>query len=331
MRDDTAPQIGSYDVDRDALTGEGEPLGGLLAALGLPADTLPADTPEAGWRVLAEARSDVGSVLLGSPADPDRRSWHVAQVSTGHSGRPPRVAVHPDVQPLRRSVAERRAGLVLRWPPITRDLLDVDALAVDIVNEGADRWLPEGGPFHAVASLVPADGPAGSFYFGWASGRERPLPLDPGEYVRVPAPIDSSQWRDARPGPYRIHAFEPSLRMTTVEPLVLELTPELIAAHRPEPLPPAAAADRDRRATEDRLRHVRAYLAARERFPELAAAIRDARDDDDALGRIGRLLGIGDEEAGAVYSMQLRRLRAGDHDVLAGEIESLERRLRELG
>ncbi|RDV45663.1 hypothetical protein DOE76_07510 [Leifsonia sp. ku-ls] len=328
MRDDTAPQIGGYDVDRAALELDGEPLRAILARLGTSTDAIPPTTPPDGWRLMAEAPVGEGSLLLGSPADAARRRWHVAQVS---GSAPARVSVHPDPQPLRQSVAERRAGLAIRWPAITREVLDLDALSVDIVNDGDERWFPDGDAFHVFASLVPSGGGGvGSFYYGWAGGQDHPFPLDPGEYARVPARIDSSQWREARPGPYVVHAFEPSLRLTTDEPLHVELTSELIAAHQPASSSAPPSADSERRSIEDRLVLVRAYLAARERFPELAAAIRDARDDHAALARIADLLGVTDDVAQAVSAMQLRRLRAGAPDVLQGELDSLEQRLREL-
>ncbi|MDN4598603.1 hypothetical protein [Leifsonia virtsii] len=328
MRDDTAPQIGPYDVERSALALDGERLQALLTRIGAPTETLPPATPDDGWRVLAEAPTGEGSLLLGHPADPARSLWHLAHVS---GTEPARVTVQPDPQPLRRSVAERRAGLAIRWPAITRELLDVDALAVDIVNEGAERWFPDDDSFYATASLVPAGGSSGGgFFFAWASGQDRPLPLDPGDYLRVHARIDSSQWRDAQPGPYLIHAFTPTLRLTTAEPLRIELTPELIAAHRPSPHRAPPPAGHERQATEDRLRILHAYRAARDRFPELVDAIRDARDDQAALARIAELLHITDDAAQAVYNLQLRRLRIGPQDLLAIETEALEQRLRDL-
>jgi len=331
MRDDTAPQIGSYDVDRSALAGEGESVEAALRSVGATTDAVPPGTPEAGWRVLAHAPFGEGTVLLGSPADPERLRWHVAQVAASTVHSPARVSFHPEVQPLRPSIAERRGGLVLRWPAVTRELLDLDALTVDVVNAGGERWLPDGDAFLAIASLVPANGRPGSFYAGWTSAQEVAVPLDPGEYARLPARLDGTQWRDARPGPYLVHAFVPSLRMTTDEPLEVELTAEVIAAHPEPPAPEPASADQERRAIESRLGILRAYRAARERIPEVAAAIRAALSDEEALARVADLLGIGEVEAGAVVAMQLRRLRAGGHDVLALEIDDLEQRLRELG
>jgi hypothetical protein len=323
--DDTAPQIGPYDVDRAALALDGEPLPTVLGRIGVPTDTVPPGTSEDGWRVLADGPSGEGSLLLGAPVDGSRRLWHVAHVS----GREPvRISVQPDPQPLRRSVAERRAGLALRWPAITRELLEVDALAVDIVNEGADRW------FRTETSSTPR--PPSSPSVGRAVpsssvGRAgRTARSDPGEYMRVHARIDSSQWRDARPGPYLIHAFTPTLRLTTDEPLHIELTPGLIAAHRAESgsAPPSPA--RERQAAEDRLRILRSYRAARDRLPELVAALRDSHDDREALARIAELLGTADDAAQAVYSLQLRRLRIGARDLLAIEIAELEQHLRDL-
>jgi len=325
VRDDTAPQLGHNDIDRAALSERGTSLVSLLAELGL--DTaVPPDAPPDGWRVLAPGEPDGAPMLLGTPADDDGSAWRVAQPSRPTSG-PAQLNLRPDILPLRPSVAERRAGLVLRWPTVTRDLLDVDALAVDIVNEGAERWMPSGDGLPVFAALVPVGSESAPYFFGFTVGSDIPAPLDPGEYLRTVARVDSSSWERLEPGPHRVRAFSPLLRLTAPETLTVELTAEIIAAHRRQAPRLAPDAPRPHVLAEERLRHVRVMRAGRDAFPQLIDAIRDARDDELALSRIQDILDCAYDEAQAVYNLQLRRARVGYPDVLALEIEALEQEL----
>ncbi|MEV8214653.1 hypothetical protein [Leifsonia sp. NPDC077715] len=329
MRDDTAPQLGQHDIDRATLSERGTSLAALLAELGLdvvvPPDA-PPDAPPDGWRVLTPGEPEGASMLLGTPARDDGSAWRVAQPS-GATGGPAQLNVHPDILPLRPSVAERRAGLVLRWPTVTRDLLDVDALAVDIVNEGAERWMPSGDGLPAFAALVPVGSESAPYFFGFTVGSDLPVPLDPGEYRRTLARVDASSWERLHPGPHRVTAFSPFLRLTSPETLTIHLTAEVIAAHRRQPAHSVPEPQRPRELAEERLRIVRAMRVGRDAFPRLADAIRDLRDDERALSRIQDILGCAYDEAQAVYNLQLRRARVGYPDVLALEIEALEQEL----
>jgi hypothetical protein len=327
VTDDTAPQLGQYDVDPVALAEDGVRLDALLEALGAGGVTVPVDAPQTDWRVLSDI-GDGRTILIGSPAPSDGSGWRVAHLNRNIDGSA-RFSVYPDTLPLRRSVAERRAGLVLRWPAVTRDLLDLDALAVDFVNEGAGRWLPDGDALYAGAVLRPVGGEPQPFSFGFIGGTNPAAALDPGEYVRAIARIDSSAWRAATPGPYQVTAFAPMLRLSTTHPLRVELTAETIDAHRqPDP---RVDAPRPRMLAADRLKHVRVMRAARDAFPELIAAIRDARDDAQALSRIQGILGCDHSEAQAAYNLQLRRARVGYQDILSIDIEELERQVAEEG
>lgn len=326
MRDDTSPQIGSYDVDAEALTGEGEPLAEVLARLGV-SDAAPDDVVPHGWRVLGEPPAGHVPLLIGAPVSSDHRSWWVGQLQAARDGAPVRVSFSPEALPVRPSVSERRGGLALRWPAITRDLADVDLLSIDIVNEGSRRWLPTGDAFHTVASILSADGGRADFFFTW-SGDGGTVPLDPGEFARVIAHVDSHQWRDLTPGPHDIVAYTPSLRLTS-DPLRVDLTADVIEAHRPPPLTPPSAPHDLRHSAANRLRVLYAMRAGREAIAEVIAAIADAADDATALSRIAALLECDPDAAGAVYAMQLRRLRVGRADLLGLEIEGLERTLSE--
>ncbi|MET3566528.1 hypothetical protein ABIC47_002013 [Leifsonia sp. 563] len=325
MRDDTSPQIGSYDVDAAALAGDGEPLVDVLARLGV-SESEGGNVVPNGWRVLGPPPAARVPLLIGAPVSSDHRSWSVGQVYGARDGAPARVSFYPHALPVRPSVAERRGGLVLRWPAVTRELADVDRLSIDIVNEGSTRWLPTGDTFNTFASIVPAVGGVSDLYFGW-TGDGGTVPLDPGDYARVTARIESGRWRDLKPGPHDIVAYTPDLRLTS-EPLRADLTAEVIEAHRPQtnahgapPIP--------RTSTAERVRMLRAMRRAREAITEVAAAVADAPDDATALSRISALLECDTDAAQAVYAMQLRRLRVGKPDVLSGEIEALERALSE--
>ncbi|MFF9563254.1 hypothetical protein ACF1AJ_07905 [Leifsonia sp. NPDC014704] len=326
MRDDTAPQIGSYDVDAGALVGKGEPLADVLARLAVGTSE-PGDVVPDGWRVLGPPPVEEAPLLIGAPVSGDHRSWAVGQVYSARDGALARVSFYPRALPVRPSVAERRGGLVLRWPAVTRELADVDRLSIDIVNEGSTRWLPTGDTFNTFASIVPVGGGLRDLYFGWI-GDGGTVPLDPGDYARVTARIESGRWRDLKPGLHDIVAHTPDLRLTS-EPLRVDLTSGVIAAHRP-PLPHPPPAPHDlRHAAADRLRVLHALRAGRDAIGEVIAAITDAPDDATALSRIATLLECDIDAAGAVYAMQLRRLRVGKTDVLVGEIEALERTLSE--
>lgn len=326
MRDDTSPQIGSYDVDAAALAGDGEPLVDVLARLGV-SDVAPDDVVPNGWRVLGESPAEHVPLLIGAPVSEDHRSWWVGQLHAAGEGAPARVSFYPEALPVRPSVAERRGGLALRWPAITRELADVDLLSIDIVNEGSNRWLPTGDAFHTVASIISVDGGRPDFFFAW-SGDGGTVPLDPGEFARVIAHVDSHQWRGLAPGPHDIVAYTPGLRLRS-EPLRVDLTSDVIEAHRPPHSNPPPAPHDLRHAAADRLRVLHALRAGRDAIGEVVAAITDAPDDATALSRISALLECDTDAAQAVYAMQLRRLRVGKPDVLSGEIEALERTLSE--
>lgn len=91
---------------------------------------------------------------------------------------------------MRASLADRRRGLALRWPAAVRRDAAPDAFAVDIVNTGDVRWEPDGDSFHVMGTAgEPGDG---TVSLGWASmGGMRAVPLDPGEYARVPVQVNS--------------------------------------------------------------------------------------------------------------------------------------------
>lgn len=45
-------------------------------------------------------------------------------------------------------------ALALRWPEVTRSAPDLALLMIDVVNDGAERWHPQGDSFTVFASLT---------------------------------------------------------------------------------------------------------------------------------------------------------------------------------
>lgn len=87
MRDDTSPQIGSYDVDAEALAGDGEPLVDVLARLGV-SEAEGGDVVPNGWRILGPPPAARVPLLIGAPVPSDHRSWSVGQVYGARDGAP---------------------------------------------------------------------------------------------------------------------------------------------------------------------------------------------------------------------------------------------------
>ena len=106
--------------------------------------------------------------------------------------------------------------------------------AVDIVNTGDTRWRPDGDGFLVVGTFTaPGVADAG---FGWAAlGQGRAVPLDPGEYARVPVSIDGAAWKQLKPGPHDLRALLVDLGLTSVTPLRVDLDAETIARRRIPP------------------------------------------------------------------------------------------------
>lgn len=323
---DDAPRIGDLEVDGDALTGDGTTLSELADELACGVDETTAGSPSAGWRVLRRLES--GAVYLGSPVDADHRTWRLAQLHPGEQ--PPVVRVHPDTLVVRPSRAERRQGLVLRWPPFVEEQQDPSELAIDIVNAGATRWTPENEGFRAVGALTAPGGT--EFSFGWvSSAADRAVPLDPGEYARVPVQLQlQSDPTSLEPGPFDLHVVV-ELGLRLAEPLRVELTAELVARqvakqnrHRADPASERRAFDRQIEAEQLR-------VGARRSWPEIAEVVRSAVSDDEALERIAAVLGTTTEQAASVYDASLRAMVRADTDRRDERLQELIRQRDALG
>ncbi|PXA72164.1 hypothetical protein [Cryobacterium arcticum] len=238
---DERPQVGTISVDPGCLEQRGEDLDVLLADLAVQDAERPPGTPSVGWRVLDT--HDGHSTTIGAPVDDDGQWWRVGQIQRG-SGEPVAATVwlHPSSQRRRPSRRDRAAGLVMRWPEVTRSAPDLDLLAIDIVNAGTARWHPQGDSFMVFAELRRPGGPAAGVYFGYVSGQSPAMPLDPGEYARVRVVIDAGQWDAALPGPIEVHAILLDLGLHADDPLTVTVTEQAIQDHLPKRRPPAPPA-----------------------------------------------------------------------------------------
>ncbi|WP_104163211.1 hypothetical protein [Cryobacterium sp. N22] len=239
---DERPQIGMIAVETSVLAQNGIELDVMLTELNVELrGAMPTDTPRLGWRVLTSVNGEVATI--GAPTDDDGQWWRLGQIrpSQGEPG-PRLLALHPTLQRRRPSIRDRAGGLSLRWPAVTREAPDLDLLAIDIVNAGGERWLPQGDSFMVFAALRQPGGPAPGVYFGYVAGQYPALPLDPGEYARVRVVIDAGQWDDAHAGPYEVHAFLVDLGLRGADVLPVELTDHDVQSHLPRrPLPPPPA------------------------------------------------------------------------------------------
>lgn len=328
------PQIGSIVVAPEALAELGESLSTVLARFEAVAPT-PLTTPEGaaplpieGWRVLHRDRG----LVIGAPTDGTGRSWRIARVEPPSDDRPVgRVDIVPDELPLRPSQAERRRGLRLRWPEVTASAPDPERLWIDVVNDGDERWVPNGDGFHVAAAIVrPGNDGVG---FAFVAGRDVACPLDPGDYARVRAHLDLNGLDRLEPGEYEVHAWLVDLSIRTEDPLRVRVSPETIArrraaiAARPAPPTPHDQAAQLR----TRISMLRALVAAREHLPELVELVLEHSGDSEQLtARIAELLGTTSIDATGITAAPLRRFAQPLAGHTETELRELEQMLGEL-
>jgi hypothetical protein len=325
---DDAPRVGDLEVDGDALTGDGMTLSELADELACGVDdATTTEAPSDGWRVLRRLES--GAVYLGSPVDADNRTWRLAQVHPGEQ--PPVVRVHPDTLVVRPSRAERRQGLVLRWPSFVEELADPMQLVIDVVNLGHSRWSPEGDSFHAIGALTePGEV---TFGFAWmSSAQQRAVPLEPGEYARIPVHVqDRATPTELRQGPCDLHVVVVELGLRLTEPLRVELTAEMIArqvAKRNRHRPDAAS---ERRALDRQIDDERVRVDARRSWAAIADVIGSTMSENESIARIAAVLDCTTEQAASVYDSSLRAVGRADADRRDEQLQELIRRRHALG
>ncbi|RIJ43512.1 hypothetical protein DZG00_16685, partial [Clavibacter lycopersici] len=96
--------------------------------------------------------------------------------------------------------------LELRWPTVMTDGGDPEAPVVDVVNVGADRWIPrEGDAFVAIGAFTEPGAPVPGISFAFTGGQRGAVALDPGDSTRVPVAIPAGDWAALRPGPHDLH------------------------------------------------------------------------------------------------------------------------------
>ncbi|MFK4805382.1 hypothetical protein ACI3KX_05920 [Microbacterium sp. ZW CA_36] len=317
---DDHPQLGHADVDRAAIQQPGVVLHALAAEIGARVDEASAEgAPPDGWRVLKRHQS--GQVLIGAPVDAEATVWRVAHVQPVSSDAT--VRVHPETMTLRPSRAQRRQGLALRWPTLMQGASGNDGFAVDIVNTGSHRWIPNGDGFHVVG--VFAEPGETAFHFGWADSAQRTaVPLDPGEYARVSVAIMPNAWERLEPGAHDLHAVLVSLGVRTETALNVHVSREVLGSHRQQRRSQPTPDDR-RRAVDEEVARVRGVLAAAGAFAEVTAAIAASNTDEDAVARLGELLNLGEAAAEVIYNSTLRQLRPGNAAQFYRRLDELHR------
>ncbi|MDQ1218308.1 hypothetical protein [Microbacterium arborescens] len=318
---DDLPQLGSSPVDPAALAEAGVTLEELLTSLGLQLDpyTDAADVPADGWRVLRQAD---GAAFVGAP-DPAREGmWFAGQ---GYPATPERgLHPHDEPIPLRPSPAERRAGLVMRWPSIVAADETATDFAVDIVNTGTERWMPTGDDFQTMGAFTRARDE--SYSFGYMlSGTPAAVPLEPGDYARVAVGLSRDIWHELEPGTVWLHAHSPGLGLHP-EPLRIELTRERIELGRART--PRRDSRRGRAATRrmltERIAAARAARAARPSLVAIAEVVADAESDAEIVERLAALLGCPADDASRIYHSPLSHLGPNEHGRMAAEIAQHE-------
>lgn len=311
-----SPQIGMTDVDADALKEPGVALSVLVDELGARLDgASAADAPTQGWRLLKQNAG--GPFLLGSPVDSAGTSWRVAYVQGDADGA--LVTIHPDTAPLRASRAERARGLELRWPAMMTEGAGTGEYVIDIVNTGTERWLPSGDGFLVVGVLTESGDSA--YQFGWAdSGQHRAVPLDPGEYARVPVSMQNAKWAALQPGRYELQAVLVGLGLRAHSPLVVDLSAEMIARHLERASTRTATPEQRRRSFDTRIAQMSAWLTAGTHVKALTGAVNASTSDEDAIARIRVALDVDEATAHSIYHAPLRELMPSNAPALVRQI-----------
>lgn len=85
--------------------------------------------------------------------------------------------------------------------------------------------------------------------------------------------------------------------------------------------------DEDERRIRDQLMVVDALVRAVDRRGEVFQVIEDSEDEDEAIRRVGQLLGVDEFGSRVVLNLQFRRLTRDQRQVLASEAEELRSKL----
>jgi DNA gyrase/topoisomerase IV subunit A len=85
--------------------------------------------------------------------------------------------------------------------------------------------------------------------------------------------------------------------------------------------------DEDERRTRDELMLLDALVQAMDRREEVFQMIEDSADSDEAIRRVGQLLGVGKLPSRAVLDLQARRFTRDQRQAIASRAEELRSRL----
>jgi DNA gyrase/topoisomerase IV subunit A len=85
--------------------------------------------------------------------------------------------------------------------------------------------------------------------------------------------------------------------------------------------------DEDEQRIRDQLMVVDALVRAIDRRDEVFQVIEDSEDEDEAIRRVGQLLGMDEFCSRIVLALQLRRLTRDQRQALASEAEELRSKL----
>jgi hypothetical protein len=209
----------------------------------------------------------------------------------------------------RTPVDDIRPALELRWPSVMVDGGDPEAPVVDVVNVGAERWIPrEGDALLAFGALTEPGAPAPGIPFAFAGGPRGAVALDPGDSTRVPVAIAADDWAGLRPGAYDLHAALVLPHARRAGPLRVTVTADAIARRRAaSPGRPPTDAEL-RRAHDTRIAWLRTRVAAADALTPLVAEVAGVASRADAVARIRALLGVHEEHAQGLLDVPLRDL-----------------------
>jgi DNA gyrase/topoisomerase IV subunit A len=85
--------------------------------------------------------------------------------------------------------------------------------------------------------------------------------------------------------------------------------------------------DEDERQTRDELMILEALVRAMDRRDEVFQVIDDSEDVDEAIRRVGQLLGVGELASRFVLDLQVRRFTRDQRQAIASRVEELRSRL----
>ncbi|PPF87780.1 hypothetical protein C5C03_09365 [Clavibacter michiganensis] len=203
-----------------------------------------------------------------------------------------------------------RPDLELRWPTVMTHDADPEAPVVDVVNVGAERWVPrEGDAFLAFGAFTERGAPVPGISFAFAGGQRGAVALDPGDRARVPVAIPAGDWAALRPGPHDLHVALVGPSARTAGPLHVGITAEAIARRGRVATSGRPPTDADpRRSYDARIAWLRTRVAAADALGPLVAELAGVASRAEAVERIRGLLDLDEEHAQLLLRTQLQEL-----------------------